>query len=230
MDASEKLELWINHNKHSIGKVIDISPADALFRMDLTNNNKELTADIITDTTAFSNWIDQKLFENNCRYGIGGYMENRTIYAGIPLFETADEPRRLHLGIDIWGAAGTPIYSPLNGTIHSFKDNAHHGDYGPTIIVEHDLDELKLYSLYGHLSRTDLQILSVGQAIVRDQQIGTFGAANENGDWPPHLHFQLMLDLEGQWGDYPGACRYSEKEKYLKNIPDPGLLLPFLKS
>jgi len=36
-----------------------------------------------------------------------------------------------------------------------------------------------------------------------------------------------MFDMEGKYGDYPGVCRYSEKEEYLKNVPDPALVLRF---
>ena len=51
----------------------------------------------------------------------------------------------------------------------------------------------------------------------------------ENGHWPPHLHFQLIREL-GDWsGDYPGVCKYSEKEKYLANSPDPDLMLGMMK-
>jgi hypothetical protein len=97
------------------------------------------------------------------RYGIGGYMEHRTIYSRSAHFDTADEPRRLHLGVDIWGDAGTPIYSPLAGIVHSFADNDNFGDYGPCIILQHNLGGLALYSLYGHLSRKSLAGLAVGQ-------------------------------------------------------------------
>src|ERR1700744_5848171 len=120
--------------------------------------------------------VSDKLAENNCRYGIGGYMEHRTIYARSTHFDTvSEEPRRLHLGVDIWADAGTPVYAPLDGKIHSFKDKANFGDYGPTIIIEHRLDGFTLYSLYGHLSRESLSGLAIGQAVKSGQQIATFG-------------------------------------------------------
>jgi len=225
MDASARLKAYVQANPGAIGKVIDLEATDRLLTLDLTAANTELNAGIVSDRAKFSVWIDQQLSKANCRYGIGGFMENRTIYAGIPLFEREAEPRRLHLGVDIWGDADTPVYAPLDGTVHSFNDNANLGDYGPTIILQHNLDGLTLYSLYGHLSRRNLVGLSIGQPIKRDELIADLGSADENGNWPPHLHFQLMLDMEGMSGDYPGACRYSEKEKYLKNIADPGLIL-----
>lgn len=230
MDATNRLAAYLKTHQTNIGKVIDLDPVtDRLFKFDFTAANTELSADIVGDTGKFSFYINKKLKDNQCRYGIGGYMEHRTVYARSAHFDTDGEPRRLHLGVDIWADAGTPVYSPLESTIHSFHDNNNFGDYGPTIILMHHLDGLDLYSLYGHLSRKSLEGLVVGQPVNANQQIGVFGDVTENGQWPPHLHFQLMLDMEGCRGDYPGVCRYSEKDKYLKNIPDPELLLRFTR-
>ncbi|MDB5153223.1 MAG: peptidoglycan DD-metalloendopeptidase family protein [Mucilaginibacter sp.] len=228
MNKAIRLENFIKIHPVEIGKVVDFNPkADRLLQFDFTASNTELSPDDVNDTEKFSNWVNKKLKDNNCRYGIGGYMEHRTLYARSELFNIGDEPRRLHLGVDIWAEAGTPVYAPLNGHIHSFQDNNNFGDYGPTIILEHQLEDLELYTLYGHLNRKSLVGLSVGDTISKGQQIAEFGSQHENGHWPPHLHFQLMFDIEGCYGDYPGVGRYSEKDKYLNNIPDPNLILQF---
>ncbi|MEO3405820.1 peptidoglycan DD-metalloendopeptidase family protein [Mucilaginibacter sp. CAU 1740] len=228
MDKHKLLANYVNNHPEAIGKVVDFDAAnDRLFQLDLTAANKELTVELINNTGLFSQWVNDKLRDNNCHYGIGGYMEHRTIYAFSSHFDTEDEPRRLHLGVDIWGNAGTTIYAPLDGIVHSYQNNNHLGDYGPTIILQHNLDGLELYSLYGHLSRESLSGLYVGMPISRDQQIATLGDIEENGNWPPHLHFQLMFDMEGKKGDYPGVCKFSEKEIWQRNIPDPGLILRF---
>lgn len=219
---------WIDANPSAIGKVVDYDPSvDRLFTFDFTSANTGRDIDTVTDSLSFSQWINKTLRATGSRYGVGGYMEHRTLYARSPLFDTDDEPRRLHLGIDIWAEAGLPVYAPLSGTLHSFQDNDNFGDYGPTIILQHDLDGLPLYSLYGHLSRESLSGLVIGQPIAKNQQIARLGDNNENGHWPPHLHFQLMFDMEGWLGDYPGVARFSEKEKYLQNISDPNLILKF---
>jgi murein DD-endopeptidase MepM/ murein hydrolase activator NlpD len=228
MNATEILAAYIKAHPGAIGKVVDFdTKTDALYPLDFTSANTQLTETLVSNTEAFSQWVSQKLAGNNCRYGVGGYMEHRTIYNRSALFDTDDEPRRLHLGVDIWGNVNTPIYAPLKGTVHSFADNDNFGDYGPTIILQHNLDGLTLYSLYGHLSRASLVGLRVGQAIDMDQQIATLGNTAENGHWPPHLHFQLMLDIGDAKGDYPGVGRYSQKEQYLQNIPNPELILQF---
>jgi murein DD-endopeptidase MepM/ murein hydrolase activator NlpD len=228
MDKHAQLQKFITENPEKVGKVVDFDPQrDRLYPFDFTEANTGLSADVVADTSQFNAWVSKKLMENNCRYGIGGYMEHRTLYARSELFNTDDEPRRLHLGVDIWAGAGTPVYAPLEGIIHSSSDNNNHGDYGPTIILEHQLNGLLLYTLYGHLSRKDLEGLHTGEKIEKGQQLGSFGNMDENGHWPPHLHFQLMFDIEGNYGDYPGVGKFSEKEKYLKNIPDPALILQF---
>lgn len=211
-----------------VARVVDFDDGtDSLYQLDLTIGNKELDAETIADMQKFAQWVENKLHVSGCRYGIGGYMENRTIYAFSALFNNGDTVRRHHLGMDIWGTAGTPVYSPLCGKVHSFNDNNNPGDYGPTVILEHNLDGLMLYTLYGHLSRKNLNVLHIGMRVERGQQIGVFGDMNENGQWPPHLHFQLMFDMEGKRGDYPGVCSLEEKERYRQNTPDPQLLLRF---
>ncbi|WP_342646269.1 peptidoglycan DD-metalloendopeptidase family protein [Mucilaginibacter sp. CSA2-8R] len=232
MDRHGQLASFIQNHPNQIGKVVDIDLAsDRLLALDFTENNLQLTADEVADTPRFSAWVNRKLAESGCRYGIGGYFEHRTLYARSSLFNTTDtEPRRLHLGTDIWGPAHTPVYAPLAGKVHSFQDNDNFGDYGPTIILKHDLNGLALYTLYGHLNRAALQDLAVGKPIGLNQQIACFGHEDENGHWPPHLHFQLMFDMQGLAGDYPGVCRYSEKDSYQKNIPDPDLILQFSKA
>jgi murein DD-endopeptidase MepM/ murein hydrolase activator NlpD len=231
MGLAVQLTTYIKANPGAVGKVVDFNAqTDRLYQFDLTIANKELDAATLADTEKFNRWINEKLVTNNCLYGVGGYMENRTIYAHSQLFNSGEVHRRHHLGIDIWTTSGIAIYSPLAGKVHSFKDNNNLGDYGPTIILEHDLDGLKLHSLYGHLSRKSLEGLSVGQAVNVNQKIGDLGEIAENGNWPPHLHFQLMFDMGGHKGDYPGVCSYEEKEEYRKNIPNPQLILQFPKA
>src|SRR6478735_1326257 len=99
---------------------------DVLLRMDFTAANKKVSEDILLNTDAFSRYVNNLLHAHHCRYGIGGYNEHRAIYSRSNVFDAGDsneEPRRLHLGIDIWGKAGTPVFAPLNGNVHSFAFN-----------------------------------------------------------------------------------------------------------
>ena len=81
------------------------------------------------------------------------------------------------------------------------------------------------YTLYGHLSLRSIENISVGKAVVKGTVFAEFGKPEENGMWPPHLHFQIIENLGAYKGDYPGVCRYSERESYLANCPDGDLIL-----
>jgi murein DD-endopeptidase MepM/ murein hydrolase activator NlpD len=226
---STTFENIVRKYQHSFHRVVDFVPGtDRLLPLDFTQNNKELTSEILGNERVFSNYIQHKLQATHSRYGIGGYSEHRTIYSISPVFDGAqlgEEPRRLHLGVDIWGPAGTKVYAFMGGMIHSFAFNDQYGDYGATLILLHQLDGLPFYTLYGHLSLHDIQSLSAGQYVTIGQTIAHFGDLNENGHWPPHLHFQIVLDMELKEGDYPGVCKYSERDKYLANCPDPDLIV-----
>ncbi len=201
---------------------------DKLLALDFTSGNKELTDDMLSDTNKFTRWVNEKLINGNARYGIGGYNEHRTVYSISKVFDgdkPGEEPRRLHLGTDIWGKPHTATMAPLDGIVHSFAFNNQFGDYGATIILSHILDGISFYTLYGHLSLNSIKNIQEGDRIEKGDVFAEFGIPAENGQWPPHLHFQIINDI-GEWkGDYPGVCKFSEKEKWLANGCDPDIIL-----
>lgn len=192
--------------------------------MDFTENNQELFNFDLTDTVVFTNYVFNKIEKNNAQIGIGGYAENRAIYARSKHFNFDEEPRTIHLGLDIWSKAETPIYCPFDGQIHSFKNNNNFGDYGPTIIIKHQIENQLFYSLFGHLSLESIDNQYIGKHIKKGDLFCKIGNYPENGDWPPHLHFQIIDNIGDYFGDYPGVCKISEKEFYLKNCPDPNIM------
>jgi murein DD-endopeptidase MepM/ murein hydrolase activator NlpD len=125
--------------------------------------------------------------------------------------------------MDFWTQAGTPIFAPFAGEVHSFQANQGAGNYGPTIILYHPTE--KIYSLYGHVSMADLVPLKIGLPIGAGQLLCHLGKPTENGGWPPHLHFQLIRDMQGFHGDYPGVCSQRDLSFYANNCPDPASFL-----
>jgi murein DD-endopeptidase MepM/ murein hydrolase activator NlpD len=85
------------------------------------------------------------------------------------------------------------------------------------------------HTLYGHLSLNSIKNLREGGNVRKGDVIAEFGIPFENGQWPPHLHFQIIIDMEDWKGDYPGVCSESEKEKYLANCPDADLILQMMR-
>jgi peptidoglycan LD-endopeptidase LytH len=198
---------------------------DRLYTFDFTERNTQLSSDEIASTERFAAWINRTLRQQGARYGIGGYNEHRTLYARSRHFDHGVEARRLHLGIDIWGPAGTKVMAPLPGIVHSFAFNNNDSDYGATLLLTHQLEGMGFHTLYGHLSLNSIKNLYEGQRISAGEVIAEFGMRFENGNWPSHLHFQLIADIKDWKGDYPGVCRFSERQQWLDNSPDPDIIL-----
>ena len=158
------------------------------------------------------------------KVGIGGYLEDRVVYRRSDHY-AGEEPRSLHLGLDLWTDAGTPVHAPLPGTVHSVADNQGFGNYGPTIILKHHLAGHTFFTLYGHLSRISPTLWSVGQTVAAGTVIGEIGPYPENGDWPPHLHLQLITELAPGQSDYPGVVAPSQRATYAAYCPNPEVLL-----
>jgi murein DD-endopeptidase MepM/ murein hydrolase activator NlpD len=217
LDSISSESLSVLHTSITKSKYIPI---------DLSESNQELNTIDVFSSSKFGKFVNNHIKENNATVAYGGYLEVRNIYKRSTYFKSqASQERNIHLGIDLWCDAETPIYAPINGKVHSFKNNTNHGDYGPTIILEHNISGVVFYTLYGHLSLSSIQILEVGQVFKQGEKIASLGDAAVNGDYPPHLHFQIIKDIQGFIGDYFGVCSKKDLKFYTKNCPDPNLLL-----
>lgn len=222
------LSALLHRHRAGFGPVLPVDlNAPTVARLDLTDNNPLVAHADLRDTAAFEGIVNDLLAAQHATIGVGGYLENRVIYRRSQHFGpgAVEEARSLHLGVDVWLPAGTPVLAPLPAVVHSLADNDNFGDYGPTVVLEHALEGVTFYSLYGHLSRREWVALRVGQVLEKGQAFATVGPYPENGDWPPHLHFQLIADLQGRIGDFPGVARPSEREVWAALCPDPNLVL-----
>ncbi|MGS0747177.1 peptidoglycan DD-metalloendopeptidase family protein [Halpernia sp. GG3] len=180
----------------------------------------------LADAKMFEEFVENHLSQNNAKVAFGGYLEHRNLYKRSENFNDKNtEERNIHIGLDLWIKAGTSVLSALDGKIHSFQNNMAHGDYGPTIILEHHIDGLIFYTLYGHLSLESLDGKTEGQSVKKGQKIAELGKPPINGDYAPHLHFQIIKDIENKKGDYPGVCSSKDVDFYKENCPNPYLLL-----
>jgi len=218
------LEKLLKANQHNFHPVLPYQD-EKIIHFDLSIHNKELYNIDVSSAVKLSKYLHKKLVSANANVGVGGYQEDRILYRKSKHFGEGDDARTIHLGIDIWMNENTPVFAPLDGEIHSFYNNDIFGDYGPTIILKHQLENTIFYTLYGHLSLSSLQLLEVGKFIRKGEKFCELGNKNENGNWPPHVHFQVIKDMFGKKGDFPGVTNQQEKEKYFNNCPDPNLIL-----
>ncbi|MDW8848807.1 peptidoglycan DD-metalloendopeptidase family protein [Flavobacterium sp. MMLR14_040] len=208
-------------------KVIDSSiDFSKYIALDLSVTNKGLVESKPLTANDFEIFITNYLKKNDAEIAFGGYIEGRNLYQRSTIFKNENLPERnIHIGLDLWGKVGTSILAPLDGKIHSFKNNEGFGDYGPTIILEHEIENEKFYTLYGHLSLESIENITVGTVFKKGDRLATFGNSTVNGDYAPHLHFQIINNIENYYGDYPGVCNINDLNFYIENCPDPNLLL-----
>ena len=191
--------------------------------LDLGNTRNLLDADLL------DRQVGAMMRNGDSSLAIGRYNETRAFYT-TDAFATPSndgpEWRTVHTGLDFFAQPGTEVFAVLDGRVHSFANNKGDRDYGPTIILEHEVsNEFTFYTLYGHLDSSALTKIRRGQKIKGGAAIGHIGARNENGNWPPHLHFQIILDMLGKEGDFPGVAQARQIDLWRSLSPDPWLLL-----
>lgn len=170
--------------------------------------------------------IFELMREADADLAIGHYCENRLVYEGDAFSVDSPARRTVHLGVDLFAPAGTPVFAALDGVVEYFNDNNVYLDYGPVIILRHQTDTgIPFFTLYGHLSRPSLENLHLGKEISAGELIATMGEEHENVGWPPHTHFQLLTDLCGMGLDIYGVAPLIELPVWRSISPNPNLLL-----
>lgn len=191
--------------------------------LNLSVHNEDPALKKVQDCESLAHYIERQCQKAGKKYAYGGYGENRVIYQRFEQYR--HQERCWHLGIDFWAPAGTKVRAPYTAQVHSFAYHQTEGDYGGTIILEHDIGMRNFYTLHGHLSLSSIEDLSEGLRLEAGQTFARLGSEAENGGWPPHLHFQVIWDLQGQRGDYPGVASAQNREVQLRNCPNPEQLL-----
>ena len=231
----EALRNWLIGNARSAASVLDVdlrtSPS---LVFDFSVGSTFLGADpSAAEPAALADKTFAEMKHMGASVGIGRYDEARVMYTS-KLFgiseNPTDERRTIHLGIDLQVAPGSAVRAPLEAVVHAFANNQAPLDYGPVVILRHSFPDPRgeaqqFFTLYGHLNTQTLATLGLGQKIARGEKFGEVGTMEENGGWPPHLHFQIITDLLDYGTDFPGVARASERPVWTSLSPDPNLLL-----
>jgi 4-aminobutyrate aminotransferase-like enzyme/Ser/Thr protein kinase RdoA (MazF antagonist) len=229
--ATPTVASWLRQSADAIGPLLDPDPRRAprvVFDFAVGSLTSGTPA-VWADAGLCARKIARRIEEAGAAIGIGCYDEVRGVYTS-PAFSKPgnDGPasRTVHLGLDLFVPAGTPVVAPLDGVVHSLADNATPLDYGPTVVLEHEAGPAgpRFHTLYGHLARGSSAALGPGDAVQAGTVIARVGSMSENGGWPPHLHFQIITDLLDRRGDFPGVADPAEREVWLSLAPDPNLV------
>lgn len=227
----EKVCRWLASQSQTAASILEPDlRSSPCFVFDLSVGSAFLGADPkAAEAARLTEAIFAKMKKARVSLGVGRYNEARLLYSS-PLFGSGsnptDERRTIHLGVDLFAAPGTPIRAPLDSVVHKIAINPAPLDYGPVVILRHETNEgTEFFTLYGHLSRESFAMLQPGQRIARGEPFAHIGGLPENGGWPPHLHFQIILDLLNLGSDFPGVARASQCAVWSSLSPDPNLLL-----
>ena len=183
--------------------------------MDLPDDLKKIDLESGFDRESISAFIQSG------GWGVGGYLETRKIMYLAPQYENR---RNIHMGIDIGAAAGEPVYSVLKGEMVYKACHDQEGNYGGTMVLKHIVEGQNLYALYGHLSKKSILEAEIGKKCRSGEIVGWLGDESENGNWPPHLHYQLAIEDPGE-ADMPGVVDKKNLIDARKTYPDPRILL-----
>jgi 4-aminobutyrate aminotransferase-like enzyme/Ser/Thr protein kinase RdoA (MazF antagonist) len=226
-----KVGSWLKSNGKSAAPVLGVDlRTEGSLVLDLGVGSLLVGADpAASETPALTETIFSAMRRAGVRVAVGRYNEARPLYRS-PLFGSVEDPvgerRTIHLGMDLFVEPGSAVRAPLDAVVEVLANNRTPQDYGPLVILRHSTsDQEEFFTLYGHLSTETLRALKVGQRISRGQEFGRVGTSEENGGWPPHLHFQIILDLLNLGADFPGVAYASEREMWTGLSPDPHFLL-----
>ncbi|MCI0516343.1 MAG: peptidoglycan DD-metalloendopeptidase family protein [Woeseiaceae bacterium] len=204
---------------HSDGKaiVLDLSATGPILQNRLSG----------IGVARLSQLIDAEMQRAGTGFAFGRYGEKRALYDNEHFASgSSGERRTIHMGIDLFCKAGTPIHTPLDAELCIVANNTQELDYGPMLVLRHLAGQREFYTLYGHLRLASIRGLREGQRLPAGAQIAEVGAPPENGNWPPHLHFQLIVDLLGLGRDFPGVAYESQRDFWLALSPSPAMFFP----
>ncbi|MFY9241870.1 MAG: peptidoglycan DD-metalloendopeptidase family protein [Polaribacter sp.] len=222
----QKFKDWSKNQEISLTELFPSIGKNEIYHIDLSTKNTTVKTEAEFNNPVF---FEEKLQEiqkqNPTKVIAGGYLEKRALYtSNIYNDENSSEKRNIHLGVDFWLPEKTPIHSLFDGEIVCAVHQKEYKGYGGFIILKHQFQEVEFYTLYGHLSEKSVLKFNTGDKINKNEPIGVLGNYLENGEWVPHLHFQIMLNLLDYKNDFPGVAFESRIDFWQTICPNPNLL------
>lgn len=231
LEAHPKAELFKKWTVTQDFKLKDLFPTinkTEVHRLDLSVSSKWIGhREEFNDLDWFQYKINKLQKQVPQKFIAGGYLEPRPLYTSTAYDKIGNhgrESRTIHLGIDYWLEAKTPVHALLDGKVVTATNDLGDKAYGGLIILEHTTKDFKFYTLYGHLSVASANKYVLGSIIKKGEKIGELGIPSENGNWVPHLHFQVMLSMLNYNIDFPGVTYYRQTEVWKSICPNPNQL------
>jgi len=224
----DKFNNWVSKNSFEVSKLFPTANSSNIQHIDLSVSSKWTGHQKdFNDLDLFQFKIDKLQSEHPSKIIAGGYLEPRAIYTSSAYDKIGNwgkESRTIHLGIDFWFPPHTSVHALFDGEVVTAVNDAGDKEYGGLIIIKHKVESFEFFTLYGHNTVESVLKLMVGDIIKKGDKISELGNHPENGNWAPHLHFQVMLSMLDYDIDYPGVAYYNQINVWKSLCPDPNLL------
>ncbi|WP_349663378.1 aminotransferase class III-fold pyridoxal phosphate-dependent enzyme [Cellulophaga lytica] len=165
----------------------NIKPIDLGVGSKLLGHYKDATN---SDTIHFK--IAELLNANPNTIFMGGYLEPRISSENTSLRNnnhTFNEERTIHLGTDFWLPEKTEICTILDAVVISSMESHSQG----VIVLEHNVHDLKFYTLYSNLSYPEISGFCLGDSLKKGHLLSTGKYTKANNFGFSKLHFQILL-------------------------------------
>lgn len=224
----ELFSAWAGQQSFSLDQLFPTIKSNEVHHLDLSVSSTWIGHQMdFNDLDYFQFKINKLQNEVPSKIVAGGYLEPRPIYTSDAYDKIGNkgrESRTIHLGIDFWLPALTPVHALIDGEVIAAVNDAGDKEYGGLVILKHKEAHLEFYTLYGHLTVSSALKNKVGDKVSVGEIIGELGSYPENGNWAAHLHFQVMLSMLNYKIDYPGVAYYNQLQVWKSICPDPNLL------
>jgi len=226
--AEENFVIWAKSQNIQLERLFPTIKSDGVFPLDLSVSSTWIGhKNEFNDLDLFQFKINKIQKEHPTKIIAGGYLEPRPLYTSQAYDKIGNygrESRTVHLGIDYWLPEHTAVHSLFDADVVVAVNDKGDKEYGGLVILQHKIDGHKFYTLYGHLTVASATQHKVGDHLKKGDKIGELGTYPENGNWAPHLHFQLMLSLLSFVKDFPGVAYYNQLDVWKSVCPNPNFL------
>jgi len=224
----DKFSKWVATQQFSLTELFPTIQRNQVQLLDLSTSSKWVGhRNNFNDLDEFQFKIDRLQKEHPSKIIAGGYLEPRSLYTSTAYDKIGNygrESRTVHLGVDFWLPEHTPVHALFDGKVVTAVNDIGDKEYGGLVILKHQVDGFEFYTLYGHNTPESALQHQVGDHIKKGEKISELANYPENGNWAPHLHFQIMLSILDYKNDFPGVAYPNQYAVWKSLCLDPNLL------
>lgn len=187
-----------------------------------------LSDEVIKNQSLFQDKINQVFEEKNVDIIVSEYLENRERMFSVLWFEQmVNEWRFYHLWLDLSVMCGSEIHAPIDWKVYDVWYEEWEWNYWWYIILEHDINSEKFFTIYGHLNPNEFEIKKWID-IKSGMKMAKIWDFSDNWWYFHHTHLQVVTELwKENWFFSKWYCTKEQLLNIQKYVPDPRFLFRY---